>query len=574
MNKHPPPVWRPEIDDGVQNPPPPLPPNRRERSSEPEEQLRRVLESESSPVRKPRLPKAVHLSPSRSKPLPPPKPKPDSASDISFCPKSVPGGGIFNFKNDPKFQSKLQEKRQELYGDTNDLSRGRSLSMGEGEEFYESVLFTVDDSSDLPPKLPPKTDTMKRETSGLPKRPITPQHTPSRNATLAHLLQRSPPHSKSHEHIIQPSGASTPPPLPSRELVDPSLPPYGTFGLSPARSHLSNASTYRGSPDSATYEEPKNPLDSEEPPPVPVRLTSNRPSPSSELLSGHERRRNSLPSPTPVPTRDYRKQLPLPDAHSMCESRLFTQALAGVLSSSPSDSTPVQPPRPPPPLEHKESEVYDDVGSPSQLNSTEEVVYEDIEPGPLVLSKSLDDLSFSASYDDVIPATRPQQTHNPTRPQPKATGHTQAQRNAVLPNRGQQQRAISPHTQGNSLLPRGQRAMSPQAQGNSLLPVARTQQRDTSPQAQSVNTRQVLKSSQVSGGPPLPPNKPKSTEPVTPPRTQRPPIEPRGPNHPEACDRAQGSQHPEAYRAQGPQAYNGAYCSQRSQHSKNFPQGS
>ena len=53
-------------------------------------------------------------------------------------------GGIgFNLKNDPKFSKKLQERRQEVYGDTPEKNRPRSW--GHDQEEYDEVLFTASD---------------------------------------------------------------------------------------------------------------------------------------------------------------------------------------------------------------------------------------------------------------------------------------------------------------------------------------------------------------------------------------------------------------------------------------------
>ena len=54
------------------------------------------------------------------------------------------GGGMgFNLKNDPKFGKKLQERRQEIYGDTPEKNRPRSW--GHDQEAYEEVPFTASD---------------------------------------------------------------------------------------------------------------------------------------------------------------------------------------------------------------------------------------------------------------------------------------------------------------------------------------------------------------------------------------------------------------------------------------------
>ena len=343
MNKHPPPIWRPEQDRMK----PPLPPNRRAVSSEPDDVTHR----------KGALPlpsHAGHASPGH-KPIPLPK-SVSSTGDVSGSSvgRQLVKNDMFGIRDNPVFKKKLQEKRQEIYGPASPY-HGRSLSVGEGEdlaqESYESVLFTVGDTEDVP-TLPPKTASMRRHMMSPPPPPLPSRELVKPPPTTLHPEQQgSPLHRglfKPHEPVspARHSGGSTPtspPPLPSRELLDPSRPCI-TATLLPGRQE-----------------------EAEEAPPIPLRLSSNRqgnisslpprlpvdrPPPSLPVkpelpAPGQEhgqarRRRNSLPSPHPSPKfaepdvsdLDRRRPVPIPTAahRSRVEAPPFTQALAQCLS--------------------------------------------------------------------------------------------------------------------------------------------------------------------------------------------------------------------------------------------------
>ena len=191
LNKFPPPVWK--QDEGLQ--PPPLPPSHPVRrytrsfnqSSEfvqvdewraaaaaattkmPKQGVHSNKPTVDSPAQKhkkhfgslknsPRTPKhKVKTKP----PAPPAKPWKSGSSDdlLNTNSSELLGGGRsghgtatgtrgvgFNLKNDPKFGKKLQEKRQELYGDT-PAEKNRPRSWGHDQEAYEEVPFTASDDS-------------------------------------------------------------------------------------------------------------------------------------------------------------------------------------------------------------------------------------------------------------------------------------------------------------------------------------------------------------------------------------------------------------------------------------------
>lgn len=358
MNKHPPPVWKP--DRGTLEIPPPLPPNRRAVSSEPEDVSRR----------KGALPHPQQVSPSR-KPLPPPRPM-GSTGDVSGGSSGnlQPGrSDMFGIKDNPVFKRKLEEKRQELYGPT---THGRSLSMGDGEEFtqesYESVLFTVGDTPD-PPALPSKTASMRRNVHSPSPPPL-----PSRELVRPPpITQQSPvsPRQRSPIRPPEPISPTLPPPLPSRELLDPTRPSI-TALLSMGQ------------------KEPE-----EAPPPVPLRQSSNRqrnisslppdqlpdilppkrpppqlPVPGVGHGEGHNQliRRNSLPSsPTPSDVSDLDRREPIPVPSAANRGRLEPPPFSQACRSVPNVQPRVRPqPKPktfrPSPLTRQEvvDELYDD----------------------------------------------------------------------------------------------------------------------------------------------------------------------------------------------------------------------
>ena len=359
MNKNPPPVWRPDDKE-----PPPLPPNKR------------PVRSHSPPIgrQKPAVVRPVHFSPDRNIPLPLPK-LPDSADGdtMRVVGKGI-GRGMGNIKDDPKFKRKLQEKRQEIYGDAGSrsgLGHGRSLSLGEGEgwiqEDYEAVMFTVADPVDYEvsscKETTPDPPTTSRQS--FPSENQNPPciHNRSHDSNLNRLTSTSlehvagsiPPPLPSREVIC------TPPPLPSREVICTPPPLPSREVIRPPRSYIKTPSS-KSFPDTPDYEFEETP-----PPPVPTRVTSDRSKPAPSVSPKRQRppvvppqnpRRNSLPSPSHTmmaslspPRRD--QPLPLPPTHlSPRREQEACRNLAQVLSSSPSrlrrdrDESPV--PLPPP----------------------------------------------------------------------------------------------------------------------------------------------------------------------------------------------------------------------------------
>ena len=406
MNKNPPPVWRPEVDNLRK---PPLPPNRRAVSSEPEDFNRRGQPMSKSPL----------SSPARRGPMPPPKPKQDQV----VSPKLVGGfGGLLGIKDDPKFKRKLQEKREEIYGGGNaPIHHTRSMSMGEGEEFYESVLYTADDAGAYekeefegpPPRLLPKTDSMRKEV-GLLERSPPPPPLPSRevmatSSSTGDMTRRNGPTrankhpSPRHPAQVSPrhhsdgSTPNTPPPLPSRELVNPSLPPFSLPASFASCQEL------------------------EAPPPVPSRNHSSETLRSGQPLSPSKW--NTLPmSPSHrVPT-----AFQLPNDHRSSDQQPFSRQLAQILTKSPGKQSPKSPP-----LarqgEIDSQEGYEDVQPPDE---NLEETYDDIAPVSAgnnsrisqrhTLTESYDDIfpisahsqcrgeNLVESYDDILPVRAPQ----------------------------------------------------------------------------------------------------------------------------------------------------------------------
>lgn len=502
MNKYPPPIWRP----GVERLEPPLPPPRAA-SSEPEDRRKKSQEVES-PLLMRRRPGGGGVRVQRSpghRPLPPPKPKGGSSSDdMAMSPHgrfSGPGGGgggggdvllsphkagggsggdLFGLRNNPMFQRKLQEKRQELYGDT----RTRSLSMGElAPECYDDVTFTMGEPDDgceaRPPKPCPRSDRPQLLAPHSSK-----SQTPSpRNSPRS--THNSPQHHQTTPHRRQKSMPTSPPPLPSRELIDPTMPPFNM-----SRQHTTNADA-----------------EEETPPPVPLRESSNR---LPILPARTHERRNSLPSPhhSPIPPPasdrnrvDRTRECPLPVSPPRRKTSgggevggpgpSFAQTLANVIASPnprtgvtspPIHRTHCAPLPPLPPPVGLTQDGYEDVEQP--FSGLEEV-YDDLVPTR----------SYSASddvYDDHIAAPlHHTNSHNSVLAACISPPIPDRQRNPlVLPPRNGVGASISP----------------PQQQQREVLPRRQHQRDSSSPWRQqregSPGVGVAVKT------PPLPPNKP------------------------------------------------------------------
>ncbi len=397
MNKNPPPVWRPE--DSNLPAPPPLPPNRPHGFSE--------LDANTSKLqlRTPILPKQTQ---DHGIPHPPPKPQSELSGSATFSPRmKLPS--MFNFKDDPRFNKKLEEKRQELYGSNGVILRGRSISLNEvddiSQEFYESindsheakapltlrVTSLHDDYSEaiadpidylefessmsgnnsragsLPPDLPPKTDSMQREISGLMH--ASPHNSFPLPARVAHPTVRS--------------GHMPPPLLPSREQINPTQEP---------------------APSSSVSQQPPSVTDDEDtPPPVPVRLSSNRSYPSLQeppVFLGRSR----SPDHRPTIAQDQ-----LPQASSN-----FSQVLTDMLSSNVNRRMESSSPRPmSSPVDQGDfeisSEIYDDIHAVKtpQEEACLSMSYDDIVTSPPPLEPrrnqhAATDMHVARSYNDVF----------------------------------------------------------------------------------------------------------------------------------------------------------------------------
>ena len=425
MNKNPPPVWKPEVRSRFS--PPPLPPSRSERNSDVDVQTSRGKLHIMSPV----LPQR---SPDRSRPLPPPKPRPEVSGSATFSARmQLPS--MFNFKNDPKFTKKLEEKRQELYGESGVIVRGRSISMGEVNGYTQENYASIDDISVKPPKLtlrvnslqydyaatdedplaylefessisdsnsragspppevPPKSDSLQREVWGI-------RHTPGHSLPLPPLPLRS---NKSRSHSPIQHEASTPPPLPSRELsyppCEPALPP-----------NIDNRLPIKTPP----------PCD-DTPPPVPARLSSNRSRFGTEPQSPSHQETESLQqpvfplvrhssSPSNSLTSDNRPPAMLPQ-QSLPLTSNFTQILADIMSSPRAQrraKSAIITQTPSPQIHDNyeiSSDVYDDVQALTVLTGTR---YEDDIQLPASHNltnhgeHSSREKEFTGTYDDML----------------------------------------------------------------------------------------------------------------------------------------------------------------------------
>lgn len=460
MNKRPPPIWRPDVEERLA---PPLPPNRRAISSEPEERLRVLLDKN-----RPQLP------------IPPPKPP--KSSGAAFSPSRGSGQDLFGIKDNPLFKQKLQEKRQALYGD----SRQRSLSMGEGEdlahECYESVLYTVDDNvEEEVPKLPPRTEILRNEClSQLFARK-------GAGGGIHHGRPPSMPESRSartspRHGVISPTTPTSPPPLPSRELLDPTLP------------------SYRGSP-----QPPPMTRDEEVPPPVPLRDSSKQ-APYLSFQESMEKRRNSSPTSTridrskPLPLPVYKELEPPPQPqHSSSHPRDIRNRL------HPQDRA--LPPTPPELTHMQERKLNLDYKQERALPHQEGAV--DTEQLELV-------------YDDVVPGCQSpneKETYDASSPPIQQSFATdpwalpQKSNVAALPPRPamRQQKETSPMSNG--LLPQQQ---VPKWQKEAASPIRKVSsepspqpkwQKDVPPMRELTN--ELLSQQRASKNPPLPPSKPK-----------------------------------------------------------------
>lgn len=487
MNKNPPPVWRPGMDTFMR--PPLLPPNRPERSSEPNGSAgsSRILS------KSPNFPGG--LPGERRRPLPPPKPQPEKKG-LATSLRTLGGPGmqmpdLFNLKNDPKFKQKLQEKRQEVYGEGGIVLRGRSISMGEVENMaqvnYESIdddscgswsrpelrvnslhYDTADNSADNPaeyldfeeslsllssgsaPELPPKTESMKRETSAWSYKPhhqampIPEREVRGRSSSPIRREFTPPPPLPSREIIHPLPGRSSP-------LCEPTVPPIHEPIAPPIREPI----------ESPPPPNPLSPLPYEEaPPPIPVRISSNRVRSSSSNPSfttnsmvlppqeGLEKRNVTLARHSSSPSKSgITKQEQLPPTHlhrshrMEAESNSFTHTLAHILSS-PKPKRKDKSPLPDPPkreLAHslhsvefeQSADVYDDIQvgehTGSWTESNIEVSYNDIDPAvsgmrPLPVSDydlTSDREEFTETYDVVFNSEQQDKHFSPPLPDRK-----------------------------------------------------------------------------------------------------------------------------------------------------------
>ena len=375
MNKCPPPIWRPEIEERLA---PPLPPNRRAVSSEPDDRLKVLLDAS-----RPQL-----LDFSHRRPVPPPKPQ--RSSGAAFSPSRGSGQDLFGIKDNPMFKQKLQQKRQELYGDSRHM---RSLSMGEGEdlaqECYESVLYTVDDTrKEDVPKLPPRTELLRNECL---LQLFAQKGTGGSGSSHGH--PPSMPESRS-ARISSPITPTSPPPLPSRELLDPMLP------------------SYRGSP-----QPPPTTQDEEVPPPVPLRDSSKQPPPLPHVRLPESERRNSLPS-SQTPRIDRSKPLPLPLElppplpHTLLSSSSPSHLLRDIKGRSQDRALPPTPPELSRMQEKKPYPGFKPEGARPHTPHQEaggvgmepqELVYDDIVPG----QSNTQSPNEKDTYDDIRPLSPP-----------------------------------------------------------------------------------------------------------------------------------------------------------------------
>ena len=387
MNKHPPPVWHPQ--DETRQKPPPLPPGRG-RLSDPGMTGKSSLSVDSSKNQR-----ISSSSPKHNRPLPPPKPRHQISS-----PKGL---GLDLLKNDPKFKRKLEEKRQEVYGETVFRSVSEDYSVDSesvlspdntmDDEFYESVLYTVDEPVDYEtqasvPKLPPKTDSMKKEEanwkSPIPNRCQTPPKMGSdKFQTMVSPTKGSPIHQRLEENLPVSrrrlaSTPTSPPPLPSREVICPD-PPHSSL--------LTR----------------KLPIaDDEIPPPVPVRqFRDHSPVKLRQVLPIHpnsmaqlqEERRKSLPSPhewsVSLATNNRRPRRPLPtppsnfraSAAGLENRSLQEHVLSSALRMQREENLLTLPPKPHlEPDTDSSMEVYEDIkyNSEESRDSPTMEVYEDI----------------------------------------------------------------------------------------------------------------------------------------------------------------------------------------------------
>ena len=554
MNKNPPPVWRPKAETLRK---PPLPPDRRSASPNLQDQNRKSLDLDDRRGKKLPVPK-----PGQMKPRPPPKPRPgDDRRPLS------PADGCVGFlvKDDPKFKRKLQEKREELYGG-NGMSRLRSMSMGEGEEFYECVLYTVDDAvayeksvDTKPPQLYPKTQSMLRDTrTGSPPPPPLPsrdpapltlhtrnhlhvslaqgrQGSPSRQVQHGGSRQNSPlrqpcqvsPGSKhgSPLHQAQPkplpssprhrsSTPTSPPPLPSRELLDPTLPSYTM-------------------PPALLRDAPLVPLREETPPPVPLRQSSHHAHLVSPPLgrtsppSPHGRRRNSLPSPSHTPANRFQQ----PGSHTL--------------------KSPTKTVKSPPLLKQEatELEFYEDV-NPDSMEG-----YEDVNPDNYEMEETYDDVEFgdglSQSFSsrlEMIPVPVKKPATSPSRGQqkqpafPSKPGVREAApflENATTAPHTRTRRE-PPHARARPQVPESTGAappLPPNKPRDPIPPLLHSKVRD--PAADAPPLPRHKPRDPMADAPPLPPNKPRDPGPPLPPNKPRDPAgdaPPLPPNKPDPSE--------------------------------------
>ena len=420
MNRNPPPIWRSNLD--VRASPPPLPksnplPYKSTKPSERknyEPKFNRLKKSFHSLRPKAEIPEdsqdsgSVSSSPQRhshpvSKLLPPVKPK-------VMATKLLPGAAEVgaNLKNDPKFNRKLQERKQELYDSTEiRVSYGSPISEEEDVPLgkYEEITF----SSKEPPS------------SVRPQRPITNAKDPplvtmieneegyidARQAQDYLSFESSTDRQRSRSPVDLSQLLAEPPIPPRDNTPSPPLPPRGPISKPKLKKPLP-----RGQPKK------------EHSPP----LTSPPPLPSRNLINPAAQTRVKTP---PVPKRQQKQVTveeedddedtppPVPRRHPQASGKHTpenkkTQSLKRVLSPENIDKNPLPlPPRRHSPVDEDDSPPSLSPPVPPPRASLSPVPHEDAPPLP---QRSMTQLKRRIT----------DHSHNPTSPPPLPTRRVSA----------------------------------------------------------------------------------------------------------------------------------------------------
>ena len=458
MNKNPPPIWRPGMDPSLTTP------NNECKGLNEAEDVATPPHALSAPL-----------------PLPSPRPRRSKSPAVSHHLQEhgvqMPPIAEFNLTNDPKFKQKLQQKRQDLYDDREVVLRNRSISVGEisvknvkstdraseGDLWASIELNSVlcESPEDPVPYLDYETTKFIASDIISKRDPLPPSKSDGTTwrHKLFHQQAMAPQEQEGRAHSGSPIQNDIAPPLPSLELLH-RLPYAGSSqDVSTSRTSAPIFPLTQELQTSLASSRPSS-LYSETPPPVPMRLSSNRtnfsantlvmtPSAQNDPLKfnrGNPLARHHSESPTNSGMHE-RQKLPLPCSRNRNQIGFdsFTNILAHVISSPnlkrknvsavrrlESEDTSSQQP------ENLEQELdfYDDIQVRKQrdswLESSVNASGDDFDPNhgnvrslPIHIDNSSSSDLEEELYDDIVSTPEKQQSHQRRMPRSLPVSLTQ-----------------------------------------------------------------------------------------------------------------------------------------------------